>query len=262
MGNDKGIAYCIDFTFLFVFLTIFLQPYFSGTQWCFINSIMRLLLGIFELWIFIKIYSKKKWTNVINLRYFKEGLAAGAGIVILIVFFIVYFAVGVKVFIRTTFPVVFSDLFLLQITTGFYEELTFRAFPIEGYFFRENKTWITRLAYASFCFVIFGLLHIIGCDTLLHAVYRFMITGAVGFIFASVYLHSHNILVPMILHFVYDIFANGIKFVAEWNESAFLTVMKNYIFYALMAISFIIALIYLIRGTCETDSDTVVKSCA
>ena len=250
MSNDKGIAYCIDFTFLFLFLTIFLQPYFSGTQWCLINSIQRLLLGIFELWIFIKIYSKKKWTNVINLRHFKEGLAAGAGIVLLIVFFIVYFAVGVKAFIRTTFPTVFSDLFLLQITTGFYEELTFRAFPIEGYFFRENKTWITRLAYASFCFVIFGLLHAIECDTLSHAVYRFMITGTLGFAFASVYLHTHSILVPMILHFVYDIFANGINFVAAWNESAFLTVMKNDIFYVLMAITFIIALIYVIRDTC------------
>lgn len=262
MSKDKGIAYCIDFTFLFVFLTILLQPYFSGTQWCFINSIQRLLLGIFELWIFIKIYSKKKWTDVINLRSFKEGLAAGTGIVLLIVFFIIYFAVGAKTYIRTTFPMVFSSLFLLQITTGFYEELTFRAFPIEGYFFRESKTWLTRLAYASFCFVIFGLLHVIGCDTLLHAVYRFMFTGMLGFTFASVYLHSHNILVPMILHFVYDIFANGINFVAEWNESPFLTIMKNYIFYALMAITFIIALIYVIRDTSKTGSDTVVKSCA
>lgn len=78
-----------------------------------------------------------------------------------------------------------------------------------------------------------------------------MITGMLGFTFASVYLHSHNILVPMILHFVYDIFANGIKFVAEWNESAFLTIMKNYIFHALMAITFIIAFIYVIRDTSE-----------
>ncbi|MCI8410557.1 MAG: CPBP family intramembrane metalloprotease [Lachnospiraceae bacterium] len=125
----------------------------------------------------------------------------------------------------------FSCLFLQQITTGFWEELTFRAFLIEGYWKRKNQNWNWRLFYATLSFIIFGMIHAIEyTDNIGDAIDVFISTGVMGFTFAAIYLYSHNILVPMLLHFVYDIFANMQSFIKEWNiDNTLFLIFNNYI---------------------------------
>ncbi len=229
--SDIGIFLCIVFYVLFYIIAMQVKPYLDGAEWYCFNSAQRLIFGIAELYIFVKLFDKKSWKNVINLNLSKDGIAAGSALIIYIILFAVTIAVGFKSFTDTTFEIVFSCLFLQQITTGFWEELTFRAFVLEGYFEKKNYNWRWRLFYASLSFVIFGMIHAIEyTHNIGNAIDIFIRTGIMGFVFAAIYLYSHNILIPMLLHFIYDIFANLQSFVEEWNvDNIVFSFLNNYV---------------------------------
>lgn len=246
--QNIGVLFSIFFIAIFLILDNMLAPHFDGAQWYIVSSIERLLFGIVELFVFIALYKKGNWTNVINLKNYKKGILASSGLLILILFYCIYLLIGAKSFINTTFMIVISCLLFQQITTGFWEEITCRAFLLEGYFAKEERTWKDRLKYALLSFAFFGLVHIIGCDDLAFAIYRFLITGIMGFVYASIYLCSHNILIPMLMHFIYDVFANATIFVAEWNQSTIFTIWDNYVYFIAMGIMLIISTIHLIKS--------------
>ena len=120
---------------------------------------------------------------------------------------------------------------------------------LEGYFYGKPSVG-RKLAYALISFVAFGLIHVItGWST-----YRFLHTGAVGFAWAVIYLNSGNMMLPMLLHFVYDIFANLADYV-EWNQSL-LFVAVNSVFEIMFAIMFLVSFLLLFRKDQKPKAET------
>ena len=71
--------------------------------------------------------------------------------------------------------------------------------------------------------------------------------------FGIIYLKSGNIVVPMLLHFVYDIPANMTSYI-EWKDSASLASMNSVLAIALV-VMFLISLVTLIidKGTAKVE---------
>ena len=144
-------------------------------------------------------------------------------------------------------PLFISHLLLQQITTGFYEEIAFRGLLLEGYFQQENRDWKRRLLYASFSFILFGFAHIINGNWI-----TFIFTGSIGFSFSAIYLKSHNIFIPMILHFIYDVFAN-LSYYVKYNNSRVFHTLDS-MMYTIIGVMFVISVIALLTEKKSNDS--------
>lgn len=248
LKNNLGIPLGITFMAVFVLIARCLSPYFDGASWYLLSSFQRLLFFAFELHIFLKLFKKGSVKEVIHLRNFKAGIYCGSGIFVYIVFYLItYCWIGAKSWVNTTVPILLSCLILQQFTTGLWEELTFRVFICEGYYQESARTAKKRLLYSSISFLIFGAAHAIESSSQEQALYRFIITGVWGFIFATVYLHTHSFLAAAFLHFFSDIFLNLGTFIEEWNNSFALTILDNYVQWIVLGILFVIGIIVAIK---------------
>lgn len=243
MKQDKryvGMLYSVIINGLFIGVALWSRNFFSGATWYFFSSAHRLLFGIVATAIYCKLYSVT-WKQVFCFRNWKIALVAGSGFLLYATYYVVTICVGVESIVGLTMPLLISQIFLQQITTGFYEEITCRGLFLGGYFEQENNTWKCRLLYALGSFVLFGVIHVVGGGSF----YTFLFTGCVGFAFATIYLKSHNILIPMLLHFVYDIFANLSGYI-EFNDTTLFQRM-NAVFDIVVVVMFIVSVILLVR---------------
>ena len=141
----------------------------------------------------------------------------------------------------------FARILLQQLTTTLYEELNYCFLILEGYFHGNKSVW-SRLLYAFVSFLVFGAAHVVtGWSTS-----AFFLSGAIGFTFAVIYLKSGNIVIPMLLHFIYGIPTNMTSYI-EWKDASLLASMNSVLEIAL-AIMFLVSLVILIidKSTVET----------
>ena len=213
--------------------------YLEGTPWFIFSSVLRLVFGLAVLYLLKKLYDREP-KEVLRFRNGRETFAAASGFLLYFAYYLIVYAVGASGIKGMTAGLLISKVILQQLTTGFYEEILFRGLMCGGY--RYTKGGFGRkLGYALLSSALFGAVHILtGFDLT-----RFLQTGAIGFAFAVIYLQTDNILLLMILHFVYDIFANMAGFIV-WNKTEIFLAMNSWI-NAAFGVMFVISVIMLTR---------------
>ncbi len=250
MKNKRliGIILAILFLLLLYYTSPLINNNFDGALGYMMKSVQRILFFAVELIIFVKLFKKDSMRSIVNMNCFKDAVPACSAMFIYVVFDVItYVVIGAKIWLNTTMPIVVSCLIFMQLATGLWEELTFRAFVCEGYYQGASATFKRRLLYAGISMVIFGIAHAIECDSLEQAIYRFITTGVWGFAFASVYLYTHNILAAVFIHFVTNIFLNIPIFISDWNDSLLFIILDNYVQWVMLAAILIVAVVFLYK---------------
>lgn len=236
-----GILATIILTVIFVVASKIGFKYFEGARWFVFSSFLRIIFGCIAIFLLNKLYGrslKSIFTNYSPKAVFISGL----GFVIYAVYFIIVIFLGyipIKI-TGLTLALFLSHIILQQVTTGFCEEALNRGLLLEGYFC-TNMSRSRKVVYALISFILFGLIHVTsGWDT-----YLFLYTGTIGFAFATIYLNTHNLIFPMIIHFIYDIFANIVDYM-EFNDSVIFNIIYS-VNGVMIGIMFVVSLAMLLR---------------
>ena len=210
----SGFVWHFIFTLPFIGLSLLFLQFTSGVTWFLISSVLRIIFGTGILLISCKLFELRP-SEILSFKNIKGALATGAGFLIFFLFFLIQIVSGFGEITGLTIGIFLTRVLLQQLTTGFYEEINYRFLLLNGLKHTSNTTGM-KLLYVFSGSVLFGLLHCVtGWDT-----YRFLTTAAIGFAFAVIFVKSGNILLPMILHFVYDFLVHIIAFV-QWNNNPF-----------------------------------------
>lgn len=235
----SGIFWSIIIAFLFIGISSGVNRVLHGNHWYLFSSLIRVVFGLIILFVGKKLYGRSI-KDMIGFEQYEAALIAGLGFIIYLVYYVIDVCSGIKAITGLSMGILISHLVLQQLTTGFYEELNYRFLILEGFFYGKNSIR-NKIIYAFLSFLVFGAVHTIdGWDTDV-----FLLTGTIGFAFAVMYIKSRNIIIPMIFHFIYDVFANLTIYI-EWNDSA-LFVMINSVFEIMLVVMFLVSFIMLIN---------------
>lgn len=245
--NRKYSGYVWHFIFvgLFIGLSLLFAGFLKGSAWYTVSSALRLIFGTAILITASKLFGRSP-KDILSMKNTGKALIAGAGFLLFFLYYMVTVASGIGKIAGLTTGLFVTKVILQQLTTGFYEELNYRFLLLEGIKHTKNNAGI-RIGLVFLSSILFGLLHCAtGWDT-----YRFLQTGAIGFAFAVIFVNSGNIVIPMLLHFLYDIIANMTDFI-EWEHNAFFDNVSS-VFEIALVVMFVISLVTLIIG-CKKKS--------
>ena len=250
----SGIVISFILAAIFCGIALVMCRVLNGVPWYLFSSGMRLIFGLLILYLFKKLYDKDA-KEVLRFKNGKETFIAASGFLVYFAYYLTVYVTGANGITGLTAGLFISRTILQQLTTGFYEEILHRGLMCEGYRYTKGG-FGQKLGYALLSSALFGAIHILSGFDLM----RFLQTAAIGFAFAVIYLQTDNIIVPMILHFVYDIFANMAVFI-KWRDSETFYAMDSWID-AAYAVMFVISFIMLtrkekaLRGVENEDTDT------
>ena len=242
-----GIRWAVVLGAAFLILSWIVGNFVSGVPWYLLSSMLRVAFGVIILMLGKRLYGKTA-KDILSFHNSRIAILSGLGFLVFLLCYVAAVCVGCRGISGLTAGLFFARILLQQLTTAFYEELNYRFLILDGYFHGSKSVW-SRLSYALISFLVFGVGHVVtGWSTS-----AFLLSGAIGFAFAVIYLKSGNIVVPMLLHFVYDIPANMTSYI-EWKDSASLASMNSVLAIALV-VMFLISLVTLIidKGTAKVE---------
>ena len=208
----SGFVWHLIFVLPFIGLSLLFMQMTKGVTWFLISSALRTVFGFGILFVACRLFDLTP-SEILSGRNFKGALIAGTGFFLFFLYFLAEVASGFGKVTGLTLGIFIARVFLQQITTGFFEELSYRFLLLEGLKHTRNTTGL-KLVYVLVSSFLFGLVHVVTAWNIV----TFLTTAAIGFAFAVIFVESGNIVLPMILHFVYDFIIHITSFM-EWRHT-------------------------------------------
>lgn len=225
-----GIISCLVIYLLFILAHLPYGPYVMDISLLYLlDSILRIIFSIPVFILLGYIYN----TNGIDFAFSTKGFAKGlfASLAIFLLIFTFSFKFFLMVEINKIYIQFIPFVILQQITTGLYEELSFRGLLMSGMLQKWSNTKLGRVCIVLVSGIIFGLIHLANYfnnanlqSTLWNALYA----GMVGIGFSGVYIYSKNLLAAMFIHTIYNIpihLSNGL--IARISTEAYTKIILN-----------------------------------
>ena len=206
--------------------------------------IHRVLYGVIAV-VFVKKLYNRSVSDIFSLNNSKKALRMAAGLFIFWIGLIIVNGIGCDFrYFRApglTVPLLLLEIVLLPLAVGFFEEILFRGFMLDGYFFCKKQSRKNRLIYAMINAVFFGVLHYTDGEMI-----RVLLAGAIGFVFTTIYLKTRNLVIPMLLHTVHDMytFYCGNYLVYNWTPKKI--EFNNTMHIVLPIVCFVVSLVILL----------------
>ena len=201
-----------------------------------IDSLVRVVFIVLILRILVKYYNRENWKQIINSRNMGAALLAGGGMIL-------FMSVECIVLFTKTpasiwqemrdgpWPILLASFLCYPLINGVLTGLLSCALLLEGYFQHGKRTAKQRLLYALLCGVFF---EVVSSSSGLQI-------GIVGIIMAAVYLHSGNILVPILLAFMQNVIGRILG-----SNDISLTIINMPIFWIALILAGVWAMVFLI----------------
>lgn len=214
-----GAALSLAFL-LFEWVLLLFDVFGSGIRLFLIDSAVRAVFGIFAMLILARFY-KDRLKELFTRKIPKNTLVLLLPVWICLVAYLLYFFCGESFTSAYTFS--FFACCLQQVTTGFYEEAAGRGVVMSGMMEKYKNSVKGRLATVLTSGLIFGGLHVMNFlfgSSIVDCLWQGFCTFLWGMFIAAIYLYTENLLLPMVIHAVWDIIIRIPNFFFNISETS------------------------------------------
>lgn len=215
---------------LFLFITSIPLERVISSSWVLFSIQIILRLGFF---IFALYYIHKEELNTLSFHPLKSNT------LLIVPFLLLCFSNYFVALVQNSPKVSFSNEFIIQSIfiyafTALNEELIFRGvlFPL----FKKSHTTFLSMLYSS---LIFGAIHLLNINSLASIPYiliQVLYCFALGMLFSFLYMHTENILIPILFHFLFNVIND------TWVSNHFDISWDIYFFLINIGLAFIFAI--------------------
>ena len=242
----NGFIWHLLFTSVFIGLSLLVPHFMEGVSGDLKHSFLRLVFGIAILIAASKLYGRKP-SDILSFKGSGRALIYGAGMTLFFLYIVVRviaYAVaqviaGIGVIVGLTKGILILYEIVRQVTTVFHEEINYRFLMLGGLKHTKNNIWL-RLIYIFVSSVLFGLLHCISAWSAI----TFLKFSAMGVGLAVMFVLSDNIVIPMVIHLLYNLVFHISVFV-DWNINP-VYIFTGRAFEAALIIMVVISLVILV----------------
>lgn len=204
----------------------------------------RVLYGVVTV-VFVKKLYHRSVPEIFHLNNSRKALCMAAGEFVFLTGLIVVNGVGCDFrylhALNLTVALLLLEIVLYPLVVGFFEEILFRVFMLDGYFYCKKQSRMNRLVYVIIGTVIFGAVHYTEGEPI-----RILLAGAGGVAFTTIYLKTRNLVIPMLLHAIHDMytFYCGSYLVYNWTPKKI--EFNNSMHIVLPIVSIVVSLVILL----------------
>ncbi len=200
-----GIVTGVGVSVFFILFEYFLVA--TGISECglLVDSCLRVIIGVIALLLMKQIY-REQFTKLFIAKIPKSTWVYCIPLFLYLAIEFLHLPISER--LTTAYISGFLLSCVQQLATGFWEEAASKGLVMSGMLLKWNNSTKGRIGMVSVTGLLFGAAHILNVvfgNDIISCLWNALFSAAFGMFLASIYLHSGNITLCMVIHAVWDI---------------------------------------------------------